>query len=203
MIVEPCLQEADGALLQSPWYIGSECDGGFAQYVRVAARHAYPITSPLTDTELASFPCSYSTAENMLTRANLRAGDRVLVTGASGGVGSATVQLARARGAEVIAQTSAAKVETLMDLGAAQCVDRQDELRAVLGENSVDVVIDLVAGPGWPARSTCCAPLVATPSPGPLPDPWLNWMCARSTGIGPSARTSPPIPRFRGFCVSQ
>ncbi|MBO9468018.1 alcohol dehydrogenase family protein [Tropicibacter sp. R15_0] len=172
VIVEPCLQEADGALLQSPWYIGSECDGGFAQYVRVAARHAYPITSPLTDTELASFPCSYSTAENMLTRANLRAGDRVLVTGASGGVGSATVQLARARGAEVIAQTSAAKIQTLMDLGAVQCVDRQDDLRAVLGENSVDVVIDLVAGPGWPALLDVLRPFgryaVAGAIAGPL-----------------------------------
>ena len=51
--------------------------------------------------ELASFPCSYSTAENLLSRANVRQGQHVLVTGASGGVGSAAVQLALARGAEL------------------------------------------------------------------------------------------------------
>ncbi|WP_299923264.1 alcohol dehydrogenase family protein [uncultured Pelagimonas sp.] len=150
VLVEPCLQEADGTLLQTPWYIGSECDGGFAQFTKVAARHAHTIQSPLSDVELASFPCSYSTAENMLTRANVQAGDRVLVTGASGGVGSASIQLARARGAEVIAQTSAAKAEALRALGASQTVDRNDDLSAVLGLNSVDVVIDLVAGPTWP-----------------------------------------------------
>ncbi|MCZ8498552.1 hypothetical protein O9929_13025 [Vibrio lentus] len=60
----------------------------------------------MSDVELlASFPCSYSTAENMLTRANVAEGDRVLISGASGGVGSAAIQLAKARGAYVIAIT--------------------------------------------------------------------------------------------------
>ncbi|MEP3439709.1 MAG: alcohol dehydrogenase catalytic domain-containing protein [Hoeflea sp.] len=95
ILIEPCIREADGASLETPWYFGSECDGGFAQYVRVAARHAHAIDCDLTDMELASFPCSYSTAENMLTRANVRENETVLVTGASGGVGSAAVQLAR------------------------------------------------------------------------------------------------------------
>ncbi len=100
VLVEPCLREANGQTLASPWYIGSECDGGFADYVTVAARHAYPIESNLSDAELASFPCSYSTAENMLTRARVTAADTVLITGASGGVGSAAIQLAKARGAQ-------------------------------------------------------------------------------------------------------
>jgi NADPH:quinone reductase-like Zn-dependent oxidoreductase len=151
VLVEPCLRRADGRALKTPWYIGSECDGGFAQYTRVASRHAHQVTGDMTDVELASFPCSYSTAENMLTRAAVTPGDVVLVTGASGGVGSAAVQLARARGAEVIAVTSPAKFETLTALGAGTTLTRDDDVVAKLGANSVDVVVDLVAGPTWPS----------------------------------------------------
>ncbi len=151
VLIEPCLQEANGQALAQPWYFGSECDGGFAEYTVVAARHAHAIDSPLSDVELASFPCSYSTAENMLTRANVGASDTVLITGASGGVGSAAIQLAKARGANVIAVTSPSKAEALQALGATQTLDRQQDLVQALGKNSVDVVIDLVAGAAWPS----------------------------------------------------
>jgi NADPH:quinone reductase-like Zn-dependent oxidoreductase len=151
VLVEPCLWEIDGKALEQPWYFGSEYDGGFAQYTKVAGRHAHAIDSPLSDVELASFPCSYSTAENMLTRASVVAGDVLLVTGASGGVGSATIQLAKARGARVIALTSAAKIDAVLALGADQTVERSADLVRVLGKNSIDVVIDLVAGPAWPS----------------------------------------------------
>ncbi|PYG28307.1 alcohol dehydrogenase family protein [Pelagimonas varians] len=150
VMIEPCLREVNGAEPDYPWYFGSECNGGFAQFTRVAARHAHGVDCDLTDIELASFPCSYSTAENMLTRSRVAAGDTVLVTGASGGVGSAAVQLAQARGATVIAQTSASKADSLRALGAAQTVDRGADLLGALGGNSVDVVIDLVAGPQFP-----------------------------------------------------
>ncbi|MGB7320386.1 MAG: alcohol dehydrogenase family protein [Albidovulum sp.] len=150
VLIEPCLREMNGATLVTPWYFGSECDGGFAQYTRVASRHAHAVESDLSDVELASFPCSYSTAENMLTRANVRAGETILITGASGGVGSAAIQLARARGANVMAVTSAAKGQRLKELGAARILNREDDLVAKLGPDSVDVVIDLVAGPKWP-----------------------------------------------------
>lgn len=151
VLIEPCIREADGKALETPWYFGSECDGGFAEFARVAARHAYPIKSNLSDVELASFPCSYSTAENMLTRAGVKVGETVLVTGASGGVGSATVQLAAARGATVIAITSAEKAEKLIALGASETLGGEDDYLATLGEKQIDVVIDLVAGPQWPA----------------------------------------------------
>lgn len=151
VLVEPCIRFAEGAEQMPPWYFGSECDGGFAQYTRVDALHAYAINSALSDAELASFPCSYSTAENMLTRANLHAGETVLVTGASGGVGSATVQLARARGARVIAITSPAKADALRSLGAERTLPRDADLVSELGTSSVDVVVDLVAGPNWPS----------------------------------------------------
>ena len=149
-LIEPCIREAGGKVLETPWYFGSEMDGGFAQYTRVAARHAHAIECDLTDIELASFPCSYSTAENMLTRANVKEGETVLVTGASGGVGSAAVQLARARGAKVIAVTSPSKAQALIELGAAKILNRDDDYIKELGESSVDVVVDLVAGAKWP-----------------------------------------------------
>ena len=148
--MEPCLRESNGEPLVSPWYIGSECDGGFADYVTVAARHAYPIETTLSDAELASFPCSYSTAENMLTRAQVTEKDTLLITGASGGVGSAAIQLAKARGARVIAVAGDKKQQSVLDAGADQALVRGDSLEAVLGENAVDVVIDLVGGEEWP-----------------------------------------------------
>ena len=141
--------EVDDTIHTPPWYFGSECNGGFAQYTKVASRHAYGINSTLTDIELASFPCSYSTAENMLSRASASAQDTILISGASGGVGSAAVQLAKARGAKVIAITNPSKQQALLELGADQVIDRDADLVSVLGENSVDLVIDLVAGDQW------------------------------------------------------
>ena len=149
-MLEPCLRENNGQELDPPWYFGSECDGGFAEYTVISSCHAYPIKSELSDVELATFPCSYSTAENMLTRTKVTSKDKVLITGASGGVGSAAIQLAKARGAYVIAVTSPAKKEQLIDLGADEIVFRDSTLAEVLGNNSIDVVIDIVAGAQWP-----------------------------------------------------
>lgn len=150
ILVEPCLLKANGESLKTPWYFGSECDGGFAQYTVVDSLHAYKINSSYSDVELASFPCSYSTAENMLYRSNPQQGQTVLITGASGGVGSAAVQLAKARGANVIAITSESKAQQLKGLGADKVLSREDDLIKTLGKSSVDVVIDLVAGEQWP-----------------------------------------------------
>ena len=129
---------------------GSEFDGGFAQYAKASAQEAFCVDSDWTDVELASIPCAYSTAEGMLHRAGLGA-ERVLITGASGGVGSAAVQLAKRRGAEVVALASATKHREVSALGADQVIDRNADLVAELGTDNVDVVIDLVAGEGWPA----------------------------------------------------
>ncbi len=150
VLIEPCICEANGRELEPPWFLGSECDGGFAEFTVVASRHAHKIDSELSDTDLASFPCSYSTAENMLTRANVHSGETVLITGASGGVGSAAVQLAKARGATVWAVTTPAKSAALRQLGADETISRDTDLLATPGANSVDVVIDLVAGNKFP-----------------------------------------------------
>ncbi len=130
--------------------IGSERDGGFAQYCAVQAAEAFPINTALSDVELASFPCAYSTAEGMLHRIGLDAGETVLITGASGGVGSAAVQLAKRRGATVIAVASQSKWDQLQPLGPDRLIDRSADLLAELGAESIDVVVDVVAGPTWP-----------------------------------------------------
>jgi len=132
------------------WTFGSECDGAFAQYTKAPARETHAVDCDWSDAQLASIPCAYSTAENMLHRANVGA-ERVLVTGASGGVGSAAVQLAKRRGAHVTALAGTSKIEEVRALGADEVVDRNADLVATIGSNSIDVVVDLVAGEGWPA----------------------------------------------------
>jgi NADPH:quinone reductase-like Zn-dependent oxidoreductase len=74
----------------------------------------------------------------------------VLVTGASGGVGSAAVQLALLRGAQVVVQAAPEKQAALLQLGAEAAVDRGEHALRSLGTNAVSVVIDLVGGAQWP-----------------------------------------------------
>lgn len=132
-------------------YFGSERDGGFAEYATTLAVNAVSITSDLSDAELATFSCSYSTAEGMLTRAHVTESDTVLVPGASGGVGGALVQLAKRRGARVIALASEAKHADVAELGPDLLLPRAPEnLRAALGEEKITVVADVVGGPYWP-----------------------------------------------------
>ena len=131
------------------WTLGSECDGGFAQFMVAPARETHAVRSDWSDEELAAVPCAYSTAENMLHRAAVGA-ERVLVTGASGGVGLAAVQLAKRRGATVTAVCSASKAADVTAQGADRTVDRGEDLVRALGRSSVDVVIDLVGGPRFP-----------------------------------------------------
>lgn len=154
VLIEPCLREVAGEAVEPFWYIGSETPGTFAEYTTVAARHAHVIESDLTDVELATFPCSYSTAENMIVRTGAKAGERAIVTGASGGVGSAAVQLLVARGVEVTAVTSPAKMDALRALGAADCLGRAD----TPAPNTYDVAIDLAGGPSWPALISALKP---------------------------------------------
>ena len=174
VIVEPCLREAHGKILDQTWYLGSECDGGFAEYTVAASRHAYKIESSLTDVELASFPCSYSTAENLLTRAAVTENDTVLVTGASGGVGSAVIQLAKVRKARVIAITSRSKSANVLSLGADKVLLREDSVVKTLGTGSVDVVIDLVAGRQWPQLLEVLKPMGRYAVSGAIGGPFVE-----------------------------
>lgn len=131
------------------WSLGSECDGGFAQYTKAPAADTWAVDCDWSDTDLASIPCAWSTAENMLHRAQVGPDDRVIITGASGGVGSAAVQLAKCRGAEVIGVAGAAKGEEIRSLGADRVIPRGENLVEALGPGSVSVAIDLVVGEQW------------------------------------------------------
>jgi alcohol dehydrogenase len=120
----------------------------------VKARHLHDVTaSPLSDVEIGAMPCAYGTAHNLLTRANVAVGERVLVTGASGGVGLAAVQLALLRGAEVTAQCSLAKSAPLRAFGAA-VLPRDSTPPA----HSFDAVIDIVGGDGFQDRLDALRP---------------------------------------------
>ncbi|MEL6477069.1 MAG: alcohol dehydrogenase family protein [Pseudomonadota bacterium] len=136
-------------------YFGSEVDGGYAEYAVIDHRNAGVIDSDLSDAELATFSCSYTTAEGMLSRAEVKEGDAVLITGASGGVGSALIQLAKRRGAVVVAMASEAKHADLAPLGADALLPRAPEdlpaaLKATIGRETVNVVADIVGGPAFP-----------------------------------------------------
>ena len=136
-------------------YIGSGRPGGFAQYVAVPAENAHAVETPLSDTELATFCCAYITGEHMLRRARVSAGERVLITGASGGVGSGVIQLCRARGAIPYAVVGAGKEDAVKSIGAEGTITRGegsliDAVSQVTEEAPIDVVIDTVAGPMLP-----------------------------------------------------
>ncbi|PSH65717.1 alcohol dehydrogenase [Phyllobacterium brassicacearum] len=131
------------------WTFGSECDGAFAQYAKAPSRETYKVECDWSDVELASIPCAYSTAEALLHRADVRKGEHVIITGASGGVGSAAIQLAKRRGAFVSAVAGRDKAKQLLALGADQVLTRGESILGTLDKNSVDAAIDVAAGPGF------------------------------------------------------
>lgn len=157
VLVDPWIRDpAESGNRELAGYLGSERDGGFAEYAAVPAVNVYPIESRHSDAELATFACSSSTAEHMLKRVALGPGQRVVVTGASGGVGSALVQIAKARGARVVAVAGRAKLDAIRALGAETVVARDvDDVPAAAmeaGGGPFDVIADVVGGPdfgGW------------------------------------------------------
>ena len=149
VLIDAWMRDPNGDL-ELAGYLGSERDGGYAEFVAVPGANAHAIDSGLTDTELASFPCSFATAEHMLERAAVHEGQWVLVSGASGGVGGALVQLAKRRGANVVAIAGVSKLDAVRDLGADFAIARQDHdpAGAVLElVGKVDVFADVVGGP--------------------------------------------------------
>jgi len=148
VLVRPCMRPQGFMSMKSIW-MASDFDGAFAQFVKVPASEVFAVECELSDVELGAVPCAFGTAENMLHRARVTGADHVVVTGASGGVGSAAVQLAKRRGAAVTAVAGRAKSEQVRAIGADHVVDRDDDIVAALGEQSVDVVVDNVSGPAF------------------------------------------------------
>ena len=113
VLVRPCMRPNGFDSMKNIW-MGSDFDGAFAQFIKVPQTEVFPVESDWRDAELATIPCAYGTAENMIQRAGIQDGERVLITGASGGVGSAALQLVKLRGAEVIALVSSTKQDQIL-----------------------------------------------------------------------------------------
>jgi len=145
VLVRACMRLKGFDSLDNIW-MASDFDGAFAQYVKVPASEVFGVDCDWSSTELATIPCAYGTAENMLHRTGVRTSDRVLVTGASGGVGSAVVQLAKRRGAHVTAIAGVSKLDAVRALGADAVIPRGSNLSRELQTACADVVIDNVAG---------------------------------------------------------
>jgi NADPH:quinone reductase-like Zn-dependent oxidoreductase len=146
VLVRPCMRPAGFGSIENVW-MASDFDGAFAEFVKVPAGEIFAVNCDWSDAELATIPCAYGTAENMLQRTRVGEGEQVLITGASGGVGSAAVQLAKRRGAFVTAIAGRAKMEQVRAIGADDVVARDEDVVSRLGESSIDVVVDNVAGP--------------------------------------------------------
>lgn len=138
----------------TPDYYGHGADGGFAEYVALPSDQFHRVdNADLSDAELASMGmCSYQTALHMLTSAGVTAGERVLVSGASGGVGTALIQLCRILGAIPYALSKPEKADALRALGAEAVLDRSDmgsfveRIKTQTGGRPIDAVMDLVGG---------------------------------------------------------
>ncbi|MER9304285.1 alcohol dehydrogenase family protein [Mesorhizobium sp. M0496] len=155
VIVDASIYNRDDDSLADIDYIGHGRDGGYAEYVSIPAANAHPIETLHSDAELATFWCAYHTGEQMLERADVRNGEVVLITGASGGVGSGLIQLCRARGAIPYAVVSRGKERAVKSIGAEGVVFRDtdrfaEDVCSVTHGRAIDVVADLVGGALFP-----------------------------------------------------
>jgi NADPH2:quinone reductase len=137
--------------------------GGFAERVVVPASALIPISGGMTDVEAAAFPIVYGTAYHaVVTRGRVAPGETVLVTAAAGGVGLASVQVARAAGARVIALASGDKLDVPRSAGADECVDYRapdwmSRVKELTSGRGVDVVVENVGGDVFEGCLKCLA----------------------------------------------
>src|SRR6059036_2776420 len=125
-------------------YVSLDNSGGYAQYALVTEREAAPKPKSLTYVEAAAVPVVAMTAwQALVDTAKLSAGQTVLIHGGSGGVGSFAIQIAKARGAKVIATASTANQELLKELGADVVIDYTKQKFEDVAKD-VDVVLDSV-----------------------------------------------------------
>lgn len=154
VVCAPYIYEPDDPeWLENAGFLGAEHDGAFAQYAKVPARNAFAVGDDLrySDAQLATLPCSGGTAVNMLLMAGLKAGDVVLVTGASGGVGTFLIQIAKHAGAEVVAVCAASKAAAVRAIGADAAIDREvpdlaEAALAAAGGRRYTLIADVVGG---------------------------------------------------------
>jgi NADPH:quinone reductase-like Zn-dependent oxidoreductase len=149
--------------------MGEMMDGGMAEYCLVSADQLIRMPDQVTFEDAASLPVAYGTAHRMLiTHNTVKKGDRVLILGASGGVGTGCVLLAKMLGAEVIACAGGAeKMQRLKDMGADHVINYKDtdfskwavekygKPQRRTYEGGVDVVINFTGGDTWVPSLRC------------------------------------------------
>lgn len=155
-VCEYCLSGEESTCLRGD-ILGLVSDGGFAELVKVPASALVPLPDGLGFEEAAAVTLAAMTAWHMLDRAKIEPGETVLVLAAGSGVGSAAVQIARLRGANVIATASSDdKLARAKELGARETInyareDLREAVRRVTGRRGVDVVVEHVGQATWPA----------------------------------------------------
>ena len=152
---EQCLAGKDNQCRQYT-LLGYMYDGGYAEYVKAPAVNALPAPANLSFEEAAAVPLVFLTAWHMLiTRAQLKPSEEVLILGAGSGVGSAAIQIAKRAGAHVIATAgSEAKLAKAKELGADEVINHAkqniaDEVRRISNRRGVDVVFEHVGQATW------------------------------------------------------
>ncbi|HEY9316506.1 alcohol dehydrogenase [Achromobacter deleyi] len=149
--------------------MGEMLDGGMAEYCLVSQEQLIALPDAVSFDDAAALPVAYGTAHRMLiTHQTVRAGDRVLILGASGGVGTASVILAKLLGAEVIACAGTdAKAEALKALGADHVINYREtdfskwaiaqygKPQRRTNEGGVDVVVNFTGGDTWVPSLKC------------------------------------------------
>ncbi len=145
--------------------LGEHTQGGFADFAVAPAANLYRVPEGYDPVRAAAAPLAYLTAWRALkTRARLQPGETVLVTGASGGVASAAIQIARFLRARVFALTTAENLERVRALGADLVYDREQgdygkQLWRDTGKRGVDVLLDSVGSATWQTNLRCLARL--------------------------------------------
>jgi NADPH:quinone reductase-like Zn-dependent oxidoreductase len=158
VVCDPYIRPSDD---YSGWenagFLGADFNGGFAQFITVPSRNVYRISEELslTDEALCTLPCSGGTAMNMLLMAKVKSGDTMLVTGASGGVGTFLVQIGQALGAKVIAISGKSKFDQISKLNPSAIVDRNspdlvEDVQNITKGEKLSVVADVVGGTCFP-----------------------------------------------------
>jgi len=196
-------KKGEESLCTSYRIIGEHLDGGFAEFVAVPARNVLPIPDDLEFENAAAVPLVYKTAwRAVISRGQIRPGETLLITGGSGGVSTAALQIAKLAGAYVFAVTSGAdKVQRLRDLGADVVIDRLEcdfakEIWSATEKRGVDVVLDSVGESSWPdltrtlARNGRLVTYGATTGPNGLTDIRLAfWKQLQIIGTTMSSRS--------------
>jgi NADPH:quinone reductase-like Zn-dependent oxidoreductase len=161
VVINPGLEHADGRIT----VIGEHTDGTHAELIAVPADNVHALPDELSFEQAAAFPLVYETVYRMLvTRAGLREGEWVLAWGVGSGIGTATLALARALGARVIATSSRAeKLARAAELGAEVTINHAGEdvaarVKEATGGRGADVVVEHVGEATWQTSLAAAAP---------------------------------------------